>query len=69
MKIINGDCLDLMHNMADKSIDLILTDPPYGIGEDSFRVANRGKLAKTRDYGKFVGIKSCRKSILMKCCE
>ena len=29
-----GDCLDLMKEIPDKSIDLVLTDPPYGIGED-----------------------------------
>ncbi len=27
-----GDCLDILPTFADKSIDLILTDPPYGIG-------------------------------------
>lgn len=26
-----GDCLELMKQIPDKSIDLILTDPPYGI--------------------------------------
>ena len=26
-----GDCLELMRQMPDKSIDLIVTDPPYGI--------------------------------------
>lgn len=26
-----GDCLDVMKNIQDKSVDLILTDPPYGI--------------------------------------
>lgn len=31
-KIINADCLDVMRQMPDKSVDLILTDPPYGIG-------------------------------------
>ena len=31
-QIIQGDCLDVMRGMADKSVDLILTDPPYGIG-------------------------------------
>lgn len=25
-----GDCLELMSDIADKSIDLIITDPPYG---------------------------------------
>lgn len=26
-----GDCLELMKNIPDKSVDLILTDPPYGV--------------------------------------
>ncbi len=29
--LINGDCLEEMKKMPDKSIDLVLTDPPYGI--------------------------------------
>lgn len=28
-KIYNMDCLDLMKQMPDKSVDLIITDPPY----------------------------------------
>jgi len=31
--IHNGDCLELMKTMPDKCVDLVLTDPPYGIGE------------------------------------
>jgi len=27
-----GDCLEVMRTIPDKSIDLVLTDPPYGIG-------------------------------------
>ena len=30
-KIICGDCLELMNNIPNNSIDMILTDPPYGI--------------------------------------
>lgn len=30
MKLYNGDCLEIMKEIPDKSIDLILTDPPYG---------------------------------------
>ena len=25
-----GDCLELMKNIPDGSVDLVLTDPPYG---------------------------------------
>ena len=30
-----GDCLELMKGIPDKSIDLIVTDPPYGINYQS----------------------------------
>ena len=30
-KITHGDCLEVMKQLPDKCIDLILTDPPYGI--------------------------------------
>jgi len=33
-KVICGDCLEVMKDIPDKSIDLVLTDPPYGIGAD-----------------------------------
>ena len=28
----HGDCLELMKDIPDGSVDLVLTDPPYGIG-------------------------------------
>ena len=33
-RIINADCLDILKQLPDKCIDLVLTDPPYGIGID-----------------------------------
>ena len=30
MKLINDDCLKVLPTLPDKSVDLILTDPPYG---------------------------------------
>jgi len=30
-KVICGDCLQVMKGIPDKSVDLVLTDPPYGI--------------------------------------
>ena len=30
-KIINDDCLNVLKQLPDKCIDLVLTDPPYGI--------------------------------------
>ncbi len=30
-RIINADCLEVMKGIPDKAVDLVLTDPPYGI--------------------------------------
>lgn len=31
IKLIHGDCLEKMKDIADNSVDLVLTDPPYGL--------------------------------------
>ena len=31
IELICGDCLEVMKTMPDKSVDLVLTDPPYGV--------------------------------------
>lgn len=38
-----GDCLELMKNVPDESVDLILTDPPYGIDYQSMRKKDKTK--------------------------
>jgi site-specific DNA-methyltransferase (adenine-specific) len=35
-RIICGDCLEIMGDLPDKSIDLIIADPPYNIGKDTW---------------------------------
>lgn len=46
-QIINADCLDILRELPDKCVDLVLTDPPYGIGINgsvgggSFRAATK----------------------------
>lgn len=50
-RIINADCLDILKELPDKCIDLVLTDPPYGIGESKGKNKSRGKLAVAKDYG------------------
>lgn len=46
-KIICGDSLKVMQGLADKSVDLVLTDPPYGIN-----MAKRGKVGDSQRYTK-----------------
>jgi len=38
-KIIHADCMDILKQLPDKSVDLVLTDPPYGIN-----IAKNGKI-------------------------
>jgi DNA modification methylase len=47
----HGDCREILPTMP--THDLLLTDPPYGIGESSTKVASRRKLASPTDYGYF----------------
>lgn len=34
IELINGDCMDYMRALPDKSFDLAIVDPPYGIGDE-----------------------------------
>ena len=50
IELILGDCLNILKQISDKSIDLCLTDPPYGID-----IANKGTIgvkrkAELKDY-------------------
>lgn len=38
-----GDCMEYMKSMQDKSVDAVITDPPYGIGEHGGACRTRGK--------------------------
>lgn len=46
-----GDCLELMKSIPDKSIDLVLTDPPYGIGMSLLGKIGSNNAGKVTDYG------------------
>lgn len=47
-----GDCLEIMKTIPDKSIDLVLTDPPYGINICKSGTVGGRNLAKVKNYGK-----------------
>lgn len=51
--VVHGDCLELMKMMPDKCIDLVLTDPPYGIGGNKITNGKQGEAGK--HYGKISG--------------
>jgi len=44
-----GDCRDVLPHLP--CVDLVLTDPPYGIGEADGKNKSRSCIAVSRDYG------------------
>lgn len=67
-RLILGDCMEAMKGLPDKSVDLIVTDPPYlirGIQFDSglFRTRKMGgegsRYRELRDKGLDAGIPDC----------
>ena len=68
-KIIQGDCLEVMKTMEDNSIDLILTDPPYGVNlkyenyddteENWFKLMDKW-IPEARRIAKMVIFPSCQ---------
>lgn len=36
VRLYHGDCLEIMQNIPDKSIDMILCDLPYGITQNKW---------------------------------
>lgn len=48
IKLMQGDCLELMKKIPDGSVDMVLTDPPYNISKkNNFKSMNRSGL----DFG------------------
>lgn len=51
----NMDCMEYMQTLPDKTFDLAVVDPPYGIGENGSKNHTRGKLAVAKNYKAFAG--------------
>ena len=49
-KLYNGDCLEIMKDIPDKTINLVLIDPPYNIGKDKW-----DKWDTVEEYVGFMG--------------
>lgn len=44
-KIINADCLDILKQLPDKCVDLVLTDPPFGMNfQSNHRIEQHKKI-------------------------
>lgn len=46
IKLMNGDCLEMMKQIPDGSVDMVLTDPPYGMDYQSNRRVVQQKFLK-----------------------
>lgn len=50
IELIHGDCFELNKNIQDESIDLIVTDPPYGISfQSGYRKVKHEKIENDVD--------------------
>ena len=47
IRLYNSDCIEAMKNIKDHTIDLIVTDPPYNLG--NFMKNRDTNLSKMRD--------------------
>lgn len=47
--IYHADCREVLSCLP--AVDLVLTDPPYGIGEANGKNKSRSVLATSKDYG------------------
>lgn len=53
-QVILGDCLEIMKTFPDKSVDLVLTDPPYGMDyQSSRRIDKYDKISGDKDISWF----------------
>lgn len=42
MELYNGDCLEILKTIPEKSVNLVLTDPPYNV---SVKTQKNGKTS------------------------
>lgn len=64
MTVLEGDCLQLLNTIQSGSVDMVLTDPPYGIANEVVitRSQNAQKFGKAKaithnfgEWDKFAG--------------
>lgn len=50
-KLMNGDSFDLLDEVADNSVDLVLTDPPYNISQKNNIKTMKDRNRQGLDFG------------------
>ena len=50
-KVTCGDCLEVMKQIPDKSVDLVITDPPYGMEfQSNYRKEKHKKIVGDNEF-------------------
>ena len=49
--LYQGDCLDVLKEIKDESIDMIFADPPYFLSSGTFTCQNGKKVSVKREIG------------------
>ena len=53
--VIHGDCLTVLRQMEPGSVDMVITDPPYGVDYQSTRAAKENRREKiSNDKAPFI---------------
>lgn len=53
--VIHGDCLTVLRQMEPGSVDMVITDPPYGVDYQSTRAAKENRREKiSNDRASFI---------------
>jgi len=68
-QIIQGDCLDIMKEMSNNSVDVIIADPPYFISQEGKKISRKSLNSKSwkrdmdikLDFGKWDNFKDEQK--------
>ena len=56
IQLMQGDCLELMKEIPDGSVDMVLTDPPYGIDYQSNRRVKKEKFVKIKNDNQLIWV-------------
>lgn len=49
--LLHGDCIDLLPDIPDESVDLVLTDPPYNIGKGKMTFRKHKPVSTMKAWG------------------
>lgn len=66
-QLFYGDCLEIIKNIPDSSVDMILTDPPYKIETSGGGIYKQGRKKYIKDIGQMSN--GFPEEILNQCCR